>query len=129
MAVNASVVDLDDARRHAVEEIAVVRDEKQRSFEFAQENLQPLDRFGVEMVRRLVQQQQIRLRHQGARQRHATFFTTGQIAHAAIRRRHAEFVHRRRDAGLDAPTIVQLDQMQQFGLLIALHRAGFVFRD
>ena len=54
-------VEIDDTRRERREERAVVRHEQQRAGELAQVVLQPADRVDVEVVRRLVEQEQIGL--------------------------------------------------------------------
>src|SRR5204862_405802 len=52
---------LDDARDELVEEVAVVADDEQRPVEFAQHLLQLLAALEVEVVRRLVEQQEVDL--------------------------------------------------------------------
>ena len=54
-----------------VEEVAVVRDEDHAARVFLEIVLEPGDAFGVEVVRGLVEQQDVGLRQQEARQRHA----------------------------------------------------------
>ena len=49
---------------HVVEEVAVVRDGDHRSLVLPQVLLEPVDALGVEMVRRLVQQQHVGLLQQ-----------------------------------------------------------------
>ncbi len=49
------------------------------AFEVMQEALQPGDRFGVQVVRRFVQQQHVWLFQQQAAQRNTAAFTTGQV--------------------------------------------------
>ena len=62
------VRELDDLRDGAVEERPVVRDQQVAALELLQELLEELDAFEVEMVRRLVEQQQVDLRQQHARE-------------------------------------------------------------
>ena len=63
-----AAIQLDDARRDAVDEGAVVADAQQRAGEAEQQLLQPLDRLDVEMVGGLVEQQHVRLDDQRARE-------------------------------------------------------------
>ena len=64
----APAVDLDDAGGEALEEGAIVRDEHHGARIVGEEVLQPGDCVDVEMVRRLVEQQDVRLRHQRPRE-------------------------------------------------------------
>jgi hypothetical protein len=57
----APAVELEDPTGHVVQEIAVVRHQHHRSGIVLEEALQPGHRLGVEMVGRLVQQQEIGL--------------------------------------------------------------------
>src|SRR5690606_27781942 len=65
----APAIELDDAGRDAVEEAPVVRDDDQRAAQAAQQLFEPGDRFDVEVVGRLVEQQQVRIGYQRARPR------------------------------------------------------------
>src|SRR5207302_135086 len=94
-------IQLDDARRDAVEKRAVMGDhDGGRHFE--QQLLEPLDAGNVEMVRRLIEQQQVGLQGERERQRRA-------LALAARDRRgrsavlDLEAVQEFRQAGLQAP--------------------------
>ena len=62
VAAQPAAVELDDARRHRVEEGAVVRDQHDAAAEADEQLLQPDDRVEVEVVGRLVEQQQRRAR-------------------------------------------------------------------
>ena len=59
-----AAIQFHDARGQAVDECAVVTDEQQGAGKLQQELLQPLDRLDVKMISRLVEQQDVRLRHQ-----------------------------------------------------------------
>jgi hypothetical protein len=61
-----AAVDLGDARRHAIEEVAVVGHQQQGAVPCAQAVLEPLRRARVEVVGRLVEDQQIGPRQEGA---------------------------------------------------------------
>ena len=60
----ATVLDMHDLLHGLVEELAVVGDHQQRALVLAQPGLQPQRGFQVQMVGRLVQQQQVGRRHQ-----------------------------------------------------------------
>ena len=57
----APAVELEDPAGHVVEEVAVVGDGDDRAGVLLQRPLQPGHRLGVEVVRRLVEQQQVGL--------------------------------------------------------------------
>ena len=57
-----AAIELEDPARDVVEEIAVVRDRDDRARKFLEETLEPRDGLGVQMVRRLVEQQHVGVR-------------------------------------------------------------------
>ncbi len=57
-----AAIEVDDARRHRIDESPVVADEEQRARIVAQERLEPFDRGDVQMVGGLIEQQQLRAR-------------------------------------------------------------------
>jgi hypothetical protein len=63
-----ALVDVHDAVDHAVEEIAVVGDEEQRAGVFAEPVLEPQHRVQVEVIGRLVEQQEIGAAHERLRE-------------------------------------------------------------
>ena len=65
--VRRAVLEVDDAIHHAIEELAIVRDQQQRARIFAQPGFQPQDGVEVEVIGRLVEQQQIRAAHERLR--------------------------------------------------------------
>ena len=73
------VVELEDARRDAVEEIAVMADEQHAAPVLAQERLKPLRHADVEMVRRLVEKEEIRLAHERLRETDARLLSAGEM--------------------------------------------------
>src|SRR5207248_4645130 len=62
----ASAVQFENPSGDVVEEVAVVRDRDNRALVIVQMTLEPRDRLGVEVVRRLVEQQQVGLAQQQA---------------------------------------------------------------
>ena len=71
-------VQFDDAGSQSVEEDAVVGDEHERARKAQQVGFEPLDGADVEMVGRLVQEQQFRVADQRLRQRHAALPAAGE---------------------------------------------------
>ena len=59
-----AVLELDDLVADGADEGAVVRDQHERAWVFGEEGLQPLDGRQIQVVGRLVEQQQIGLAHQ-----------------------------------------------------------------
>ena len=77
-------VELQNPLGDVVEEVAIVRDGDDRAVIFGQVPLEPVDGFGVEMVRRLVEQQQVGLLQQHLAQRHAPPLAAGERCHVGI---------------------------------------------
>ena len=57
--IKVAAVDLADPLGNVAQEVAIMRDGKHRALVVVQEVLEPQDRFGVQMVRGLVEQQQV----------------------------------------------------------------------
>ena len=74
----APAVELEDPAGHVVEEVAVVGDGDDRARVVLQEALEPGHRFRVEVVGRLVEQEQVRGLQQQPAERHAPAFAAGQ---------------------------------------------------
>ena len=74
---DAAVLDLDHVVRDVVEEVSIVRHHDDGARVLVDEDLEPLDRRRVEVVGRLIENEQVGLRHELATQRDAPPFTTG----------------------------------------------------
>jgi hypothetical protein len=61
-------IDLDDRGGDAIDEVAVVRDQQQRSLVGGEEALEPFDGFDVQVVRGLVEHEDVRRRQKEARE-------------------------------------------------------------
>ena len=81
---NLAAVDLCNLRDDAVHELAVVRCHQQPAGSRFQKLLEPDDRLDVEVIRRLIHQQDIGLPQQHASHRHAHLPATGQRADVTI---------------------------------------------
>ena len=75
--------------------------------------LQPQHGLGVQVVSRLVQQQQVRLAKQQLGQRHAATLTTGEVGHRLIGRRAAQRFHGLLDLGIQFPRVCSVDLLLQ----------------
>ena len=80
--VEAALLQFENVAAHAVEKIAVVRNHQQRAARRGQILLQPLGHLGIEVVGRLVQNQQIALAQQYACQRNTLQLTARKCAHS-----------------------------------------------
>ncbi len=87
-----AAIQFQDPFGRIVEEVAVMRDADHGAGEAQQELLQPVDRFGVQMVGRLVQQQHVGLRQQQTAQRDAALLAARQHADLRVPRRQAQRV-------------------------------------
>src|SRR5262249_54903672 len=74
-----TAVEFEDPARDVVEEVAIVRHGDDGAVVVLQVPLQPRDRLGVEMVRGLVEQQQVRLAEQQPTERDPTPFAAAQL--------------------------------------------------
>ena len=98
-----AAVEFEDPARHVVEEVAVMGHDQDRAGIVAQMAFQPRHRLGVEMVGRLVQQQQFRLVEQQLAQRDAAALAARQLGHVGIVGRAAQRVHRLVDLAVEIP--------------------------
>ena len=81
---------------------------------FAQMVFQPMHGFRVEMVGRLVEQQEVGLRQEKLRQRHSPPFSPRQFGHFPIARRAAQRVHRLLHLRIQIPQVLRVDHVLQF---------------
>ena len=103
-----------------------MRDEDDRAREFLEEFLEPENRFGVEMVGWLVQQEQVRLRGHCAAESDATFLAAGQRPDHGFQRWCRERGDARLDSGLQVPPVGLFDVVKQLGHLGLGAVTGFV---
>ena len=87
-------VDLADPLGHVIQEVAVVRDGEHRSLVLVEELLEPQDGLSVQVVRRLVQKQQVRRLKQQAAECHAPAFAAGEHVHRHVGVGALQRVHR-----------------------------------
>jgi hypothetical protein len=99
-----AAIELDDPGRQAIEKRAVVRHEDHGAGIVGDLGFQPLDRLDIEVVGRLVEEQQRRLRDQHARQQHAAAPAAGQRLHQRVGWQGQPGQHQL-DALLDPPAV------------------------
>ena len=118
-----AAVELEDPAGDIVEEVAVVGHDQDRAGIVAQMAFQPRHRLGVEMVGRLVQQQELRLVEQQLAERDAAALAARKLGHVGIVGRAAQRVHRLVDLAVEIPEARGLDLVLQLG-----HLVGGLFR-
>ena len=79
-----ATVKIEDAIGYAANEGSVVRDEKQGDGGLAQEFFEPTNTGDVQMVGRLVEQEDVRLEREGAGQQGAAFVTARERAEESV---------------------------------------------
>ena len=104
-----AAVELEDPAGDVVEEVAVVRHGDDRALVLGQVLLEPRHRLGVEVVRGLVQQQQVGSPQQQPAQRHAAALAARERAHVGVGRRQAQRVHRVFELRLQVPRVGRFD--------------------
>jgi hypothetical protein len=123
----APAVEFDDAGSHCVQEAAVVGDDDGGAFPGAQHVFQPGDAFEVQVVGGFVQQQQVRLIDQGARQRDALARAAGQAGDLYVRGQAEFFEHRAHARGALPVFMIALDiadHIEDGGVFVQF---GFLF--
>ena len=82
-----------------------------------EEPLEPGDRLGVEMVRRLVQEQQVRRGQEQPAQSDAPPLASGEGRDVAVALGHPQRVHRAVELGVERPRVAPVDLLLHLGLL------------
>ena len=83
-----------------------------------QEALEPRHRLGVEVVGRLVEQQQIRLLEQHPAERDAALLAARQLGHVRVARRQAQRVHGDVEVPVEIPAVGRLDLLLDLAVLL-----------
>ena len=79
--------------------------------------LEPEHRLGVEVVGRLVEQEQVGLLQEQLAQRDAAALTTGEVGHRRVRRRAAQGVHGLLELAVEVPRVGVVDVLLQLAHL------------
>ena len=129
--VAAAALDLQDPAGDVVQEVTVMGDQHDRAGIIVQCSLQPSDAFGVQVVGRLVEQQQVGLFQQQPAEGDAPALAAGKRRDAGFGRRAAQRVQRDVDLAIQLPAIAGVDLRLQIGLfgeeivhLLIAHRLG-----
>jgi len=108
-----------------------VGDDQHGAGEVTQRLFQPRDAFGVQVVGRLVEQQDVGLFQQQPAQRHAPALAARKVGHRAVRRRAAQRVERDLDLAVEFPAVLVVDLLLKLCLfgeqrvhLLVVHRLG-----
>ncbi|CAB4869529.1 unannotated protein [freshwater metagenome] len=80
--------------------------------------LKPADRLGVEVVRRLVEQQQVRSAQQQTAERNAAALAAGELGDVRVGRRQAQRVHRVLELRVETPRVRGIDLRLEVGKLV-----------
>ncbi len=113
-----AAVELEDPARHVVEEVTVVGHGDHRTLVLLQMLLEPVDRLGVEVVRRLVEQQHVGLLQQEAAERHTASLAARQHVHRLLGIGTAQGVHRALQHAIDLPAVDLIDPLVEFALTL-----------
>ena len=113
----AAAVELEDPAGDVVEEVPVVSDGDDGARVLGEEPLEPGDRLGVEMVRRLVQEQQVRRGQEQPAQSDAPPLASGEGCDVAVALGHPKRVHRAVELGVERPRVAPVDLLLHLGLL------------
>ncbi len=112
-----AAVELEDPARDVVEEVPVMRHGDDRALVVGEEALEPRDRLGVEMVRRLVEQEQAGRREQQPAQRDAASLAARQRRDVAVAIGEPQRVHRVVEVLLELPRVGAVDRVLHLGLV------------
>ena len=111
-----TAIELEDPLRDVVEEVPIVGDRDDRARVLLEEAFEPVDRLGVEVVGRLVEEQQVGVAEEQPGERDATLLATGQGRDIGVVGRAAQGVHRDVDVALEVPGVGRGDPVLERGL-------------
>ena len=114
----AGAVELEDPARDVVEEVAIVGDGDDGALVLREVLLEPRDRLGVEVVRRLVEEQQVGRREQQPAQRDPPPLAAAKRRHVGVGRRQPQRVHGVLDVRVEAPRVGGVDLRLEAGELV-----------
>ena len=106
VAVQGVVFQLQDAVAHVFQEVTVVRDHQERCAHRGEPLLQPGNHVKVQVVGRLVEDQEVRRFQQHLSQRHPSFLSTAQLAHRPLEVVQVEFAQDFSRPSLEVPPFV-----------------------
>ena len=112
-----AAIELEDPAGDVVEEVPVVRDRDDGALVVREEALEPEDRLGVEVVRRLVEEQQVGRAQEQPAERDAPALAARQRRHVAVAFRQPQRVHRVVELRLELPRAAPVDLVLHLRLL------------
>ena len=112
-----AAVELEDPACDVVEEVAVVGDRHDGALVALEMTLEPRDRLGVEVVRRLVEKQEVGRREQEPAERHAAPLAAGERRDVAVAVGQSQRVHRAVEVLVEAPGVGAIDPVLHLRLL------------
>ena len=112
-----AAIELERPLGDVVEEVAVVGDEDHAARIVLEVALEPGDALGVEVVGRLVEQQDVGLGQQQLGQRHAALLAARQLRHVGVARRAAQRVERLLDLRVEVPQVLRVDLVLQLAAI------------
>ena len=131
-----AAVELEDPAGDVVEEVAVVGDRDDGALVLLQVLLEPRHGLGVEVVRGLVEEEDVGLGQQQAAERHAAQLAAGEHLDGRVAGRAAQRVHRQLEAGVEVPGVGGVELLLHLALageepvhLVGLHRLGELVGD
>ena len=104
-----TAVDLADPLGNVIQEVAIVRDGKHRTLIVVQEVLEPQDRLSVQVVRGLVEQQQVGSLEQQLAQGHTAALAAGKHVDRHVGIGQLQGVHGLAELGIDIPAVGGVD--------------------
>ena len=113
----AAAVELEDPAGDVVEEVAVVGDGDHGALVVGEEALEPVDGLGVEVVRRLVEEQQVGRGEEQAAERDAAALAAGERGDVAVALGEPERVHRAVERRVERPGVAAVDLVLHLRLL------------
>ena len=118
--------DFDNARGNRFEKITVVRHKDDRAGEALEKAFEPVDRLGIEVVRGLIQKQEVGLGSQRTAESDTALLSAGERPDQGIKRRSVQRTGKGFDAGLEIPAIRMLDKLKELVQLSIAPLAAFV---
>ena len=113
-----AAVELEDPAGDVVEEVPVVGHGDDRAGVLGEVALEPRDRLGVEVVRRLVEEEQVGRAEQQAAERDAAALAAGELRDVGVGGRQAQRVHRVLELRVEVPRVGRLDLVLDAGHLV-----------
>ena len=103
-----------------------MRDQYNRASVLLQVAFEPRNAFGIEMVGRLVQEQEVGTFEQDLAKCHASAFTAGKRADLGVAGRQAHRVHGDFNAAIEVPSLGGFDRVLYLGLFVeqGVHKVG-----